>query len=96
MDGAGLRPVDVAVLIVVRAKVAVLLPRGQDVGDSAQQDMRHGNHRERKEMSSRVVASDPATRMGSQIGVRQELPRPPFCLALKSAAGPITLLQVKK
>jgi hypothetical protein len=40
------------VLIVVRAK-AVLLPRGQDVVDSAQQGRRHGDYRERKEMSSR-------------------------------------------
>jgi Transposase DDE domain group 1 len=31
VDGAGPRPVDVAVLIVVRTKVAVLLPGGQDV-----------------------------------------------------------------
>jgi len=30
------------------------------------------------------------------LAVRQELSRPPFCLALESAAGPITLLQVKK
>jgi hypothetical protein len=58
VDGAGPHPVDVAVLIVVRAKVAVILPRGQDVVDSAQQGRRHGDYRERKEMSSRQVVSD--------------------------------------
>jgi hypothetical protein len=41
------------VLIVVRTNVAVLLPRGQDVVDSAQQCRCHGDYRERKEMSSR-------------------------------------------
>ena len=59
VDGAGPRPVDVAVLIVVGPRLRVLLPRGQDVVDPAQQGRRHGDYRERKEMSSRLLATYP-------------------------------------
>ncbi len=38
----------------------------------------------------------PMSQIGKRCPVRQELSRPPFCLALESATGPITLLQVKK
>jgi hypothetical protein len=38
----------------------------------------------------------PVHGIGKYLALRQELSRPPFCLALESAAEPITLLQVKK